>query len=468
MFNRVAILALLFIDLAAVVALMRILSADPAPAFFGGSLKRAAVRMLRPARRKARYKHVATSALTTVLMRRWWIAPFAAAGMLAWHIPVSWGPLADAKESTEYLDALWVVVAASLGLSVAMVAFAFQAFMDSGRKIHGGTLQDFAEETRLLDAIRLGVLTLVVIGVVRLHIGHDSPAGWAAAWAIILSAATLTAVPYVISRVVRGLDESRLLKMRERRLTRTVKRAMLHQLTEQAAEAVLKHTVMPVARAYAEPPHTVRIESGASGEVCDVKLARLTRALQHGSGSLAGARCDLAVSLGTRVDTDEPLMWITDASGPAIVGRLRRAVKVSVPSGTRPDRALLDQLGQLHTQALEAAKQGLTDRWRQISESYEQVLLALPPAAASFNVQFTGQVAAPGFFGRGPLQSIRDHLLDELEEAVKHDNPDVADAIAYFPARIADRAVRIGAPAIASTMLSLYTSMYALAERYSQ
>jgi hypothetical protein len=467
-FNRAAILALLIADIAAVVALMRILSADPAPAFFGGSLKRAAMRMLRPAGWKARYKRAAISTLDTVWARRWWIAPFAAAGMLAWRIPVNWGPLGHATESTEYLDALWVVVAASLGLSVAMVAFAFQAFMDSGRKIHGGTLQDFAEETRLLDAIRLGVLTLVVIGVVRLHIGHDGPAGWAAAWAIILSAATLTAVPYAISRVVRSLDESRLLKMRERRLARTVKRAMLHQLTEQAAEAVLKHTVMPIARVYVQPPKTVRIESGASGEVCDVKLARLTRALQHGSGSLAGARCDLAVSLGTRVDTDEPLMWITGTSGPAAVGRLRRAVKVRVPSGTRPDRALLGQLGQLHTQALEAAKQGLTDRWRQISESYEQVLLALPPAAASFNVQFTGQVAAPGFFGQGPLQSIRDHLFDELEEAVKHDNPDVVDAIAYFPARIADRAVRIGAPTIASTMLSLYTSMYLLAERYSQ
>jgi hypothetical protein len=467
-FNRAAILALLIIDVAAVVALMRILSADPAPAFFGGSLQRAATRMLRPAGRKARYKRAATSTLGAAWARRWWIAPFAATGMLAWRVPVSWGPLGDATESTEYLDALWVVVAASLGLSVAMVAFAFQAFMDSGRKIHGGTLQDFAEETRLLDAIRLGVLTLVVIGVVRLHIGHDSPAGWAAAWAIILSAATLTAVPYVVSRVVRSLDESGLLKMRERRLARTVKRAMLHQLTEQAAEAVLKNTPMPVARAYIPPPHTVRIESDATGEVCDIKLARLSRALQRDSGGSARARCDLAVSLGTRVDIDEPLMWIAGTNHRPAARRLRRAVKIRVPSGTRPDRALLDQLGQLHTQALEAAKQGLTDRWRQISESYEQVLLALPPAAASFNVQFTGQIAAPGFFGRGPLQSIRDHLFDELEVAVKYDNPDVVDAISYFPARIADRAVRIGAPAIATTMLSLYTSMYFLAERYSQ
>lgn len=63
MFNCAAILALLIIDFAAVVALMRILSADPAPAFFGGSLKRAATRMLRPAGRKARYKRAASSGL---------------------------------------------------------------------------------------------------------------------------------------------------------------------------------------------------------------------------------------------------------------------------------------------------------------------------------------------------------------------------------------------------------------------
>jgi len=468
LFDRIAIVGLLVFGLIAAGALMRMLLTDPAPAFFGGSLRRAAAGMLRPADRSARWRHAGSRALSTLWARRWIVGPPVAAAALALHIPISWGPLADAKESAGYLETLWVVVAASLGLSVAMVAFAFQAFMSSGREIHGGTLREFADETLLLDAIRLGVLSLLVIGAVLLHIGHNSPAGWAAAWAIVLSAGTLVAVPYVVWRVVVSLDERQLLRMRSRRLKLTVKRAMFHQLTEQAAEAVLQQTRMPIERAYLAPQHGVRVDASGGGEVRDVKLGRLARGLQSRQGDAGGLTCHLAVSLGTRIDTGEPLLWLIGPTAQDPPRRIRRAIKVRRDPGDRPDQALLDQLKQLHRQALDAASEGLQERWRQVADSYEMVLLALPPAAATFDVPFSGAVAAPGFFGVGPLQRIQRYLFDEARAAVKNDNPELVDAISYFPAHIASRASKIGAPAIAASMLALYPSMYWLAQEHSQ
>lgn len=465
LFDPIAIVTLFVFELVLVAALMRILATDPASAFFGGSLRKAATRLLRPAGRRIRWQRDGGDALGSIWARRWWILPPAALGVLALQIPITWGPLADAKESTEYLETLWVVVAASLGLSVAMVAFAFQAFMSTGRETHGGTLREFADETLLQDAIRLGVLSLLTTGIVLLHVGHDNPAGWAATWAILLSIATLVAVPYVVWRVIVSLDERQLLRMRARRLKATVERAMRHQLTEQAAEVVLQKNHMPIKRAYVAPQGGSPVNAPYDGEIQDVKLGLIARTLRRQG---RGLTCHLAVSLGVRVDAGEPLLWLSGPTSEKPPRRLRRAVKINRDPGDRPDQKLLDQLKHLHSQGLDAATVGLHERWRQVADSYELVLLALPPASATFDVPFTGAVASPGFFGVGPLQRIQRYLFDEAKAAIKNDNPELVEAISYFPGQIARRAVKIGAPAIATSMLSLYPAMYHLAQERSQ
>ena len=116
---------------------------------------------------------------------------------------------------------------------------------------------------------------------------------------------------------------------------------------------------------------------------------------------------------------------------------------------------------------MQAARDGLDERWRQIADSYEQVLLALPPAAAEFDIPFVGAVAAPGFFGVGPLQRIQRYLFDETRAALDANNAQVVEEIAAFPSRIAAKAVTIGAPTIATSMLALYPDLYQLAQERS-
>ncbi len=456
-FNQIAISALIALELGIVLALFRILVSDPAPGIFAGSLRRAATRMLRPAKRDARISRRLRSIRAVLWRVHRPITILLAAGLLAIPARVTWGPLANSTQSTSYLQALWVVVAASLGLSVAMVAFAFQAFVSIGRDVHGGTLREFADETRLLDAIGFGILTLVIIGTVLLHVGHESPHGWAAACATAFSVATLFGVLYVVNRVLVSLDERELLRMRSRRLERTVQRAMFEQLREQAAQSILQTTRMPIRRAYLPPRDSLAIPARKSGEIYDVKLGTLTRAMKT-----QGSSAELAVSIGNRIDKGEPLMWLLGAQGRPSWS-VRRAVKIGRGPREKLAQALLEQLGQLHQQAVQAARDGLEDRWRQIADGYEQVLLALPPAAAEFDIPFAGIVAAPGFFGIGPLQRIQRYLFEETRAAIDADNAQVVEEITAFPSRIAARAVEIGAPTIATSMLALYPDLYQLA-----
>jgi hypothetical protein len=120
-------------------------------------------------------------------------------------------------------------------------------------------------------------------------------------------------------------------------------------------------------------------------------------------------------------------------------------------------------LTRLHGQAMDAARAGREEEWSEVGNAYEQVLLGLPRAAARWGVPFEGAVAAPGFFGHGPVQRIRDFLYDELRAAVDNNSRELIDPISYLPHGIALEATRLGAPAVAATMLSLYPAMYMLA-----
>lgn len=331
-------------NLSLIGGLFLMLRHEPAPAFSRYSLRKQAGLVLFPTNRRERL----TIRLRSISPRfpvATEVAPYLALGLaLALPFPIAisgaklpiafeFGPLNEAKESEEYLRTLWQVVAASLALSIAMVAFAFEAFVSRGQEHHGGTLTEFARETRLVAAVRLGVTALVVNGLVLLEIGHDAPRGWSAFWAIFLSAATLLAVPFVIGRVLRGLEFGQLLEMRRKRLDHAVDAALRRQLLSQAADVVLRN-------------------------------------------------------------------------------------------------------------------------------ANERVLLALPRAAGRLGLPFEGAIAAPGFFGFGPLQRIRDYLHDELTEALKVDNRHIVDAVAHVPDRVAREAVQLGALEVARAMWSLYPAMY--------
>jgi hypothetical protein len=384
---------------------------------------------------------------------------------LVFSLPSIGGTFGDEEASADFLQTFWQVVAGALGLSVAMVAFAFEAFVSTSQRRLGGTLREFAAETHLLTAIRIGVLALLVDGAVLLGIGSGAPGGWAAAWATMLSGATLAAVPFVLNGVVRAVDLDELLKMRRERLKKSVDEAMAHQLTGQASEIVLRsYGSLPIERTWVKPQGEIALQAKTTGELRDVRLGVLARLAMRLRRQKHKDRISLLVGLGDQISPDTEVLAMSPQATPLDRRRALRSLKIKKSSAVKPpDRYLSDQLSLLHGQAIRAAREGAVEEWRSISELYRLVLLALPKAAVSLGVPFEGAVAAPGVFGFGPAQRIADHLFDELEAALQAGHKDLVDAISYQPAMVAREAMKLDALALSKEMLRLYPAMYRMA-----
>lgn len=142
--DKTLLLGLIGLNLLGVAAIARMLICDPAPAFSRLSLTRQAIQVLPGS------AHLGASGR---LRARWgrrfgWVRFLVyaiAVSAVAWiPVRIGWGPLGDVEDSRNYLSTMWQVVATAVGLSVAMVAFAFEAFQISGQRAYGGSLKEFA------------------------------------------------------------------------------------------------------------------------------------------------------------------------------------------------------------------------------------------------------------------------------------------------------------------------------------
>ncbi len=392
---------------------------------------------------------------------------FAALGAVIF-LPIGFAPgqtFGDPDPASGFIGTMWQVVAGALGLSVAMIAFAFEAFFSSAQRRVGGSLREFARDTHLLSAVQLGVLALVIDGAVLLGIGHGAPAGWAAIWATVLSAATLISVPIVLSRVVRSLDFDELVRLRRRRLGRIVEEAMWHQLLGQAAEAVLRGSpALGVQRDWMRSGESVALRAGREGTIRDVRIGSLLRIAARARRRWAPP-IRLMQGLGDSVEKSSEILTLPLAASARERRAARRAVAIIRPTDTPPDRRLADQLDRLHADAKSALREGQVEDWRPIGSFYRLVLIELAANAKRFEVDFEGAIAAPGLLGFGPVQRIAGYLRKELEAAVESQSGDAADAVAYLPGMIAREALEQGAVTVARQMLALYASMYWLGRR---
>jgi hypothetical protein len=458
--DKTLVIGISGLALLGVAMLMRMLSYDPAPAVSGLSLRRNALRLL-PAR--------ANATLAARIGDRWrgwqgWMRflIYAVAVLAVARIPwdLTWGPLGNTQASQDYVSTMWQVVAAALGVSVAMVAFAFEAFSSSGQRAYGGSLKEFARESGLVLLIEAGVVALFVDGAVLAGLGYHAPGGWPGAWAIAVSAFALLLVAVVVHRVLSLLDDRSLREMRTRRVQRLVSAAMRQQLTGQAADIWLENSRLGIGRSALIPTGLTPIYSDREGEVQDVSMGPLARLVVR----RGGMRLAVGVGLDQTVQRDTALLYV-QGDPEQVPRRLLRTIKIRRRRDDTPQAALSAVLARLHQQAMSAAKTGDELEWRAISESYEQILLALPQAAADWGVPFAGAVAAPGFFGHGPVQQIAQFLYDELVAAVDSNSRELIGPITYFPSHIASAATRLGAPALAGPMLGIFPAMYLLAKR---
>jgi len=435
-------------------------------AFFpvgGGSLRRA-TRSLLPLSLKGRAIRKCQSAgrlLSRLGPFPYFLLPLV---VFASCVDIQWGVLGDGRESEQYLQTLWQVVAASLALSVAMIGFVFEAFANATRRSLGGSLSDFTRATRLDVALWLGFAALICNGMVLLEIGHDAPGGWAALWAIFLSAATVgVALPFVFSRTVRALDFDYLVALRGRQIDTLVERAMEHQLRGQAGDMLLvqQYKARGVTRGLGvDPDYQDGIDGKASRVLFDLRIERLQRLaepLHDGDREpveiLAALHDPVTENEVVAVKKDQGWLW-------------KRSVEKSVRYRRQRDgdlaaRRLTDELEGLHEAALAAIREYRAGDWEKISQIYSRALLAMPKATAAMDIPFAGAVASPGIFRPlGPLDRIERFLYAELVAAVKADDWDLAREVAYFPVLIAQKAADLDAPALVRAMLALYPRLY--------
>ena len=385
--NGTAADVLFFVSLGLITGLVwlffRTLFFHPAPALRPHSMRRAARALLRPSRRArwwalwSEFGAPPSRALGPyVLLAAMLFIPALARSAGIDLNRLYFGPFDESHDSRQFMETLWQVVAAAVGLSVAMIAFAFEVFVNSPQSQLGGSLRSFARQTKLLTAIRLGVLALLIDGAVLLEFGVDAPGGWAALWATVVSAITLLWVLVVLERTIRGLGRRSLLLLRSGHLRRIVADSVGRQLLSQASEQAISEQEPLIQRRWlaGEGGGTV-VRTRREGVIADVRLGSLARIAMR----TPGRKVELAVGLGSKVGEGTEVLLVPGGLSRVQRWAATRAVRV-VPDGGEED--LDSQIRHLHAIAQKAIREHQVDEWREIGDLYELALLALPRATA--------------------------------------------------------------------------------------
>ena len=379
-------------------------------------------------------------------------------------ICVDAGLLGDASQARSYLETLWQVVAATLGLSIALFGFVSQGYANAAHRAIGGSLRELSRATGLQAALAIGFAALVTDGMVLLGLGQDAPAGWAAASAIGVSALTLgVALPFVFFQALRAFEFEFLVAFRRRVVEVIVDRAMDQQLRGQAGNVHVDAVKDPaVTRGLWVDKGRAGISFDQPRAVRDVKLAPLRKLARH--ATVPAGSVELLVSLDERVPADRALVAVPTGQSRLWVLAVRACFKTRrFGLGEDPRSVLAEELERLHQAAKAAIVDGRKGDWDLISDVYADALLAMPRATQSMSVPFAGAVASPGFISLGPLDRVTRFMHDEIETALNVGDRELALDVAYFPMRVARDAADLDAPGLVRAMLSLYPSLYRLA-----
>lgn len=387
--------------------------------------------------------------------------------VMLWMPPlIGWEPI-DLEEPRSFIESLWQVQAAAVGLTVAVVIFAFQALASSRWRTD---LREFARSTFFIPVVFLGTTSLLVDGFVLLGWGRGAPEGWAATWAVVLAALTLLSVPFLFTRVLRAIDPS----MLRRRILRLIAAEVRHEveadIRQRVALTMLDRWCNDIGAKYtwitrAQPWH-VPISSGSAGVVADVRLRRLRQLAGKLAGRTANESVQVAVHLGAGVSADTAVLLLPEQATDRD-RRLARGV-VRVRGGARSSDRLDELLDQLHAAAVDAARSGEAGWYGEIRDAYVEMLLAFPQAWSTYGQKFDQRVANGGFpFRLSEIDRVTRDIYSQLRQAIIAEQREIAGSIAYLPMAAAARAVPLGAQGLSGEMLNLVVSMSWLAQEFT-
>jgi hypothetical protein len=368
-----------------------------------------------------------------------------------------WAPALDALSNspTSFLQALWQVEGAALGLSLAVVLFAFQAVYGQRR---AATLGEFAEETWLFPIFYAGLLGLVVDGVVLLGGGRGAPGGWAATWAAVWAGGTAVSLAWLFVRTVRALEPSELQELRLRRIDSAVRREVedvifrriaLNRLHQYLEEIQVDSPVL------LGSPQRGRIAVSArhEGMISDIKLHRLARAAAH-ARRLKLNKPQVRVHIGNHVRAGTQIAWL-DQEQMRTARRLSRAFRIQ----RRSERDFRRTLDDLHEEALRAIEMPSPTTYGEIADLYEHIFLALPETWARYGAEYRDAIAGgAGLFEITAHDHLERQLYEEMTLAARSRSRDIAQDALDLPIQVAQRALELRALALSKRMLALWVA----------
>ena len=458
--DGILVVALVGAELSLTAVIIRMLLFHPVPAFGHRSVRAAAGRLLPAIRRRRRVarllgRHqVGVALVIFALVLAVTFAP-------DWDVQIP--PLNDEGAARAYLQTLWQVLAAAVGISIVMIAFVLEAFLSAGEKRHGGTLREFAADTWLLMAIDLGAASLITVGIVLQGNLQSAPVGWAGAMAILFSGTAVVVLLAVIPRrILRVIDPEQLRRLRSERTNEAVDDALSEQIVGQIGDHLVLATeeTSRVTRGISGPAGTCIASASRDGYLHDIRLGQLERVARR---LLKGQSVEVLVTAGNEVQCGQELACVSQGQSALSRWRIRRAFVVRRRTSVRSIQALNRTLDKLAQQGFDAVRRRQEGEWREIGQLYRDILVKFPRVAHQLGVPFEGGVSRPGLLGYGPTSRLLDDLRDDLREVLVVDDPRIADALAHVFVRVAEDARGLKAKAIIADTLGMYVAMYVLA-----
>jgi hypothetical protein len=160
----------------------------------------------------------------------------------------------------------------------------------------------------------------------------------------------------------------------------------------------------------------------------------------------------MLVSLGDRIHEGQAVMRVARVVHQ--FSNFRKTVRL----GQRDSDAEFDAiLREVHDEAVRSIRERTPGGYADINDVYEQALLALPETWATYGQQFAGAVAAgQDLFEFTVLNRIEDRLRNEIDEAVRSGNREIAEEALNLPIVVAMRSQPLNAIGLSGRMLQLF------------
>lgn len=368
--------------------------------------------------------------------------------------------LADPSDARDFLSQMWQVSGASVGLSIAVVVFAFQG-ASSGRL--ATALRDYAVRAPLLIVVYLGISALVVDALVLLDVGYSAPAGWAASWATDVSAVSVLSVAFLFAAALRSIDPQVLYGRRIAAIRRQAALAVRQEarlrigvslMTLDAAEHGYEFSL------FALPTGGEVIRAHGAGEVRDIKLRRL-HSLAKACRDAGGGRLVVASYPGRELTSNGIILVIP----PGVAGtRNANAVVIRTPRW-QPRANLEHNAQQLHEDATQAINDSSLLSYGMARDAQAELLLSLPRMWHQLGQQFSPEIASGlSLTGQSPADIVCRNLYEQAVRAARKGEREIALEAGYLPVDVARQALELGSTGLGAQMTGLLRSIASMAQ----